>query len=50
LKKTVSVNILRPRSFETQSSEEFRRLLEEVNEAVHEEAVKAFQAGEREMA
>ena len=50
LKKTVEVNIPRPRSFETQSSEAFRALLSEVNEAVHEEAVKAFQAGEREMA
>ncbi|MEP2942814.1 MAG: ABC transporter ATP-binding protein [Hyphomicrobiales bacterium] len=50
LKKTVEVNIPRPRSFETQSSEEFRLLMEEVNEAVHEEAIKAFQAGEREMA
>ena len=50
LKKTVEVKIPRPRSFETQSSEEFRKLLVEVNEAVHEEAVKAFQAGEREMA
>ena len=50
LKKTVEVNIPRPRSYETQSSEEFRKLLVEVNEAVHEEAVKAFQAGERELA
>jgi NitT/TauT family transport system ATP-binding protein len=50
LKKTVEVKIPRPRSYETQSSNEFRRLLEEVNDAVHEEAVKAFQAGEREMA
>ena len=50
LKKTVEVNIPRPRSFETQSSEEFRLLMDEVNEAVHEEAIKAFQAGEREMA
>jgi NitT/TauT family transport system ATP-binding protein len=50
LKKTVEVNIPRPRSYETQSSEAFRALLSEVNEAVHEEAVKAFQAGEREMA
>ena len=38
LKKTVSVDIPRPRSYETQSSEEFRLLMEEVNEAVHEEA------------
>ena len=50
LKKTVEVKIPRPRSYETQSSEAFRKLLEEVNDAVHEEAVKAFQAGEREMA
>lgn len=50
LKKTVSVDIPRPRNFETQSSEEFRLLMEEVNEAVHEEAIKAFQAGERELA
>jgi NitT/TauT family transport system ATP-binding protein len=50
LKKTVEVKIPRPRSYETQSSEKFRKLLEEVNDAVHEEAVKAFRAGEREMA
>jgi NitT/TauT family transport system ATP-binding protein len=50
LKKTVEVNIPRPRSFETQSGEEFRKLLVEVNDAVHEEARKAFEAGEREMA
>ena len=46
----VEVKIPRPRSYETQSSEAFRKLLEEVSDAVHEEAVKAFQAGEREMA
>ncbi len=50
LKKTVEVNIPRPRSYETQSSEQFRLLMDEVNEAVHEEAIKAFQAGERELA
>jgi len=50
LKKTVEVKIPRPRSYETQSSEEFRKLLVEVNDAVHEEAVKAFKAGERELA
>ena len=50
LKKTVEVKIPRPRSYETQSSEKFRKLLAEVNDAVHEEAVKAFKAGEREMA
>lgn len=50
LKKTVEVKIPRPRSYETQSSEKFRKLLVEVNDAVHEEAVKAFKAGERELA
>ena len=50
LKKTVEVKIHRPRSYEKQSSEKFRKLLAEVNDAVHEEAVKAFKAGEREMA
>ena len=50
LKKTVEVKIPRPRSYETQSSEKFRKLLVEVSDAVHEEAVKAFKAGEREMA
>ncbi len=50
LKKTIEVNIPRPRSYETLTSEQFRLLLSEVNDAVHEEAVKAFQAGEREMA
>ena len=44
LKKTVEVKIPRPRSYETQSSEKFRKLLVEVNDAVHEEAVKAFTA------
>ena len=50
LKKTVEVKIPRPRSYETQSSEKFRKLIAEVNDAVHEEAVKAFKAGERELA
>lgn len=50
LKKTVTVNIPRPRSYECLSSEAFRALADEVNEAVHEEAVKAFKSGEREMA
>ena len=50
LKKTIEVKIPRPRTYETLTSEQFRLLLTEVNDAVHEEAVKAFQAGEREMA
>ena len=50
LKTTVDVRIPRPRSHEDLLSEQFRLLVSEVNEAVHEEAVKAFQSGEREMA
>lgn len=50
LKKIVDIPIPRPRNFETLATEEFRLLVEETNEAVHEEAIKAFQAGEREMA
>jgi NitT/TauT family transport system ATP-binding protein len=50
LKKVVDVTIPRPRSYEVLSSEEFRLLVEETKEAVHEEAIKAFQAGERELA
>ena len=40
LKKTVEVKIPRPRSYETQSSEKFRKLLEEVNDAVHEKPLR----------
>ena len=50
LKRTVEVTIPRPRSFEDISSERFRLLISEVNDAVHEEALKAFQSNEREMA
>ncbi|MEQ1710614.1 MAG: ABC transporter ATP-binding protein [Hyphomicrobium sp.] len=50
LKKTVEVRLPRPRNFEMLSSEAFRLLVSEINEAVHEEAIKAFQSGEREMA
>ena len=49
-KKIVDVKISRPRDYRLLSSEEFRVLVEETKEAVHEEAVKAFEAGERELA
>jgi NitT/TauT family transport system ATP-binding protein len=48
-KKTLTVDLPRPRSFRDTASPEFMRLKEECAEAVHEEAVKAFEAGEREM-
>ena len=49
-KKIVDVKISRPRDYRLLSSEEFRILVQETKEAVHEEAVKAFEAGERELA
>lgn len=49
LKTTIDVHIPRPRSIDDLSSEAFRLLVAEVSEAVHEEAEKAFQSGEREM-
>jgi len=48
-KKTLAVDLPRPRSFRDTASPEFMRLKQECDEAVHEEAVKAFEAGEREM-
>jgi NitT/TauT family transport system ATP-binding protein len=50
LKKMVDVKIPRPRNFEVLTSEQFRLLVEETKDAVHEEAIKAFQLGERELA
>jgi NitT/TauT family transport system ATP-binding protein len=50
VKKIIDVNLPRPRDYTVLSSEAFRLLVQEADEAVHEEAIKAFQAGEREMA
>lgn len=50
VKKIIDVNLPRPRDYHILSSNEFRLLVEETSEAVHEEAIKAFQAGERELA
>ncbi|MGI9382307.1 MAG: ABC transporter ATP-binding protein [Methyloligellaceae bacterium] len=49
-KKVVDVKIPRPRDYKLLSSEEFRLLVGEAKDAVHEEAIKAFEAGERELA
>lgn len=49
-KKIVDVDIPRPRDYHILSSERFRELVDETKEAVHEEAIKAFEAGERELA
>ena len=49
-KKIVDVKIPRPRDYKTLTTEEFRLLVKEAKDAVHEEAIKAFEAGERELA
>lgn len=50
IKKLINVDSPRPRDFRTLSSEHYRELKLEAIEAVHEEAKKAFEAGERELA
>ena len=50
IKKVINVDIPRPRDFRVLSSEHYRDLKEEAIEAIHEEARKAFEAGERERA
>jgi NitT/TauT family transport system ATP-binding protein len=50
IKTVLQVDIPRPRDFRVLSSSRYMRLKKECIEAVHEEALKAFAAGEREMA
>ena len=47
-KKSLVVDIPHPRDYSVLTSPRFRELMEETMEAVHEEAIKAFQAGEKE--
>lgn len=47
-KKILEVDIPHPRDYSVLTSKRFRELMEETNEAVHEEALKAFSAGEKE--
>lgn len=49
VKTVVDVRIPRPRDLTVLSSECFRALVADIKDAVHEEAEKAFRAGEREM-
>jgi len=49
IKKVLDVNTPRPRDYRVLSSLDYQRLKDECIAAVHEEAVKAFKAGEREM-
>jgi len=48
-KKILEVDIPHPRNYSVLTSPRFRELMEETVNAVHEEAVKAFEAGEKEM-
>jgi NitT/TauT family transport system ATP-binding protein len=50
IKTVLEVDIPRPRDFRVLSSSSYIRLKKECIEAVHEEALKAFAAGERELA
>ena len=47
-KKILEVDIPHPRDYGVLTSKRFRELMEETNDAVHEEALKAFAAGEKE--
>lgn len=47
-KKALEVDIPHPRDYSVLTSKRFRELMEETTEAVHEEALKAFAAGEKE--
>ncbi len=50
IKKTISVDLPRPRSYRLLASDVFLDLKQQAIDAVHEEAIKAFEAGERELA
>jgi len=50
VKKIVTVDIPRPRTHEVTTTQRFLELKSELGEAIHEEALKAFEAGERELA
>ena len=50
VKKLIAVDLPRPRSYRMLTSKRFLELKQETIEGVHEEALKAFEAGERELA
>jgi NitT/TauT family transport system ATP-binding protein len=50
VKKMIRVALPRPRSIKLLNSPEFLRLKDELTDAIHEEALKAFELGEREAA
>jgi NitT/TauT family transport system ATP-binding protein len=50
VKKTMAIDLPRPRTPDLVDAPEFLRLKEELTETVHDEAQKAFELGEREAA
>jgi NitT/TauT family transport system ATP-binding protein len=50
VKKIVAVDLPRPRDYRVLASRRYGELKQEALEAIHEEALKAFAAGERELA
>lgn len=50
MKKVIEVDLPRPRDYRVLSSPRYGELKQEAIEAIHEEALKAFEAGERELA
>lgn len=50
LKKWIDVDIPRPRGIEVKTSKKYLALIQEAIDAVHEEAIQAFERGERELA
>jgi NitT/TauT family transport system ATP-binding protein len=50
VKKVIEVDLPRPRDYLALSTPRYLELKEEALEAIHEEALKAFEAGERELA
>lgn len=50
IKKIVEVDIPRPRNYQVLTTDRFLELKADLGEAIHDEAIKAFEAGERELA
>ncbi|MGH9041363.1 MAG: ABC transporter ATP-binding protein [Acidimicrobiia bacterium] len=50
IKESIDVDIPRPRDYHVLTRDDFRGLMGQVVDAVHDEAQRAFEAGEREMA
>ncbi len=50
IKKIVEVDIPRPRNYQVLTTDRFLELKADLGKAIHEEAIKAFEAGERELA